>query len=512
MNAAEYAGPFAFFRRHYNGDYSLGRSYWVNTLLVSLFAPAIGIMLLPWLTEEFPARYGSIGVLLLTIFGVLAWFWAVAGTWASAGKHVQRGGKSGWATVAKVMIVLGALRLFGDIVNILPTLQEHARVASGQQFGPSTKLEMRTDGRSILLSGGVNDGSAEQLDKALQIAPSITTVVLASDGGWIREGKMLAEVIRKRGLNTYVEGSCASACTIAFLAGKDRAAAPVARIGFHASRSIGAVAKAAPEETAELRTIYRGAGLPETFVDQVINTPNDKMWYPSHDVLLSAGVLTRRSLGGETAALSTVVRSKAGLAVDFKKVDLFALLAERSPKDFDAVIEAAWGKTQQGATDAEVTTAARAELTAALPKFLPLASDKTLVAYQSLMQEELEALRDRDPAACVEMAFPSGKPMSILGNLPQELIKRELLLMTNMLREYDSSRSIKPSQQVIEQVAQRAAASMTQEQLLVFSDEDIRRQSRPALSCDAAIAFFAGLNAIPLAERGHAIRVIYAAH
>lgn len=206
-----------------------------------------------------------------------------------------------------------------------------------------------------------------------------------------------------------------------------------------------------------------------------------------------------------------MVRSKAGLAVDFKKVDLFALLAERSPKDFDAVIEAAWGKTQQGATDAEVTTAARAELTAALPKFLPLASDKTLVAYQSLMQEELEALRDRDPAACVEMAFPSGKPMSILGNLPQELIKRELLLMTNMLREYDSSRSIKPSQQVIEQVAQRAAASMTQEQLLVFSDEGIRRQSRPALSCDAAIAFFAGLNAIPLAERGHAIRVIYAA-
>ena len=70
MNAAEYAGPFAFFRRHYNGDYSLGRSYWVNTLLVSLFAPAIGIILLPWLTEEFPARYGSIGVLLLTIFGV----------------------------------------------------------------------------------------------------------------------------------------------------------------------------------------------------------------------------------------------------------------------------------------------------------------------------------------------------------------------------------------------------------------------------------------------------------
>jgi hypothetical protein len=28
-----YFGPFAFFSRHFNGDYSLGRSYWVNTLL-----------------------------------------------------------------------------------------------------------------------------------------------------------------------------------------------------------------------------------------------------------------------------------------------------------------------------------------------------------------------------------------------------------------------------------------------------------------------------------------------
>src|SRR5207247_3250684 len=53
----EYKGPLAFFRRHYNGDYSMARSYWVNTFLVSLFAPAVGLMLLPWLSDNFPARY-----------------------------------------------------------------------------------------------------------------------------------------------------------------------------------------------------------------------------------------------------------------------------------------------------------------------------------------------------------------------------------------------------------------------------------------------------------------------
>lgn len=509
----EYKGPLAFFRRHYNGDYSLARSYWINTFLVSLFAPVLGLILLPWLSENFPARYGSAGFLFITGLGIAAWFWAVSGTWASANKHVHRGGKSGWATAAKFMIVMGVLKTFGDVVNLLPALQDHMRVATGAQPGPSTRLEVRADGRSILLSGGINDGSAEQLDKALEMAPAVTTVVFSSQGGWIREGQMLADVIRKRGLNTYIEGYCASACTIAFLAGRERAAAPSAKIGFHAIRNVGSMAsKPSSEETAQLRAIYQSAGLPDAFMRQVADTPYEKMWHPSLAELLAAGVLTRRSMGGETAAMSTAVRSKDALVTEFKKIDMYAVLAERSPQDFDRVIEAAWRKLQSGATDAEVTTAARAQLTAVLPRFLPLASDETLVAYQALMQEQLEALRERDVKACVEMAFPSGQPMSVVGYLPPELQKRELALMTKMLREADPARGMKPSQQAVERVAQRAAVGMTQEQLVVFSDETARRRSPPLLTCNAAIAFFAGLNRIPAPERGRALRVLYAAN
>ena len=68
-----YQGPFAFFRKHLNGDYSLGRSYWVNTLLITLFAPLLGVLVLPLLSENAPARYASAAVLLLTSLGVAAW-------------------------------------------------------------------------------------------------------------------------------------------------------------------------------------------------------------------------------------------------------------------------------------------------------------------------------------------------------------------------------------------------------------------------------------------------------
>lgn len=208
--------------------------------------------------------------------------------------------------------------------------------------------------------------------------------------------------------------------------------------------------------------------------------------------------------------MSTAVQSKEALVAAFKENELFAVLAERSPKDFDDLMEAAWGKMQQGATDAEVITTTRAQLTAALPRFLPLASDETLVAYQALLQEQLEALRERDVTACVEMAFPSGKSMTIVGALPKELIKREITLMTKMLREADAARGVKPSQQEVERIVLRAAAGMSQEQIEAVSDEAVRRRSPPTLICNAAIKFVAGMNAIPLSERGHALRVLYA--
>lgn len=314
----EYKGPLAFFRRHFNGDYSLARSYWVNTFLVALFAPVLGLMLLPWLSANFPARYGSAGFLFITALGVVVWVWAVSGTWASANKHAQRGGSSRWALAAKGMIVLGVINTLANVINMTPALVEHARVAAGAQPGGTTRLEIRADGRSILLSGGINDGSAEQLDRALEMAPSVTTVVLASEGGWIREGKKLAEVIGKRGLNTYIEQYCVSACTIAFLAGKSRAAAPSAKLGFHASRSVGSMGSD-PDESATIASMYRSAGLPEYFVRKVRDTPYEKIWFPTQEELLAAGVLTRRSTGGETAAMATVMRSKEALAAELKK-------------------------------------------------------------------------------------------------------------------------------------------------------------------------------------------------
>ena len=76
---------------------------------------------------------------------------------------------------------------------------EHVKVAAGHQLGPTFVIEVLADGKSIRLSGGINDGAAKQLSKALELAPAVKTVLLTSTGGWVREGALLAKVIESHG-------------------------------------------------------------------------------------------------------------------------------------------------------------------------------------------------------------------------------------------------------------------------------------------------------------------------
>jgi hypothetical protein len=51
-----------------------------------------------------------------------------------------------------------------------------------------------------------------------------------------------------------------------------------------------------------LQRVYREAGLSDAFVARVSSTPPTEIWYPTIGELLKNGVLTRVSMGGESAA------------------------------------------------------------------------------------------------------------------------------------------------------------------------------------------------------------------
>lgn len=108
LSSASHARRSNFILKHWRGDYSLGFSYWIIGSLLS----AVVIALTAWVgsTDEIrqldPIATGLF-ILSFYTFVVILTLWQFVGVWRSAEKHTQRGGKAGWAALAKVMVVLG---------------------------------------------------------------------------------------------------------------------------------------------------------------------------------------------------------------------------------------------------------------------------------------------------------------------------------------------------------------------------------------------------------------------
>lgn len=101
----DYQGLSGRICRHYNGDYTLGISYWmVGAFISNMIGGMISILIMMGLTLlSFPVAGFAMGL----TFTYVTLFWTSVGIWRSSEKHVSRGGLIFWALMAKIMIVFG---------------------------------------------------------------------------------------------------------------------------------------------------------------------------------------------------------------------------------------------------------------------------------------------------------------------------------------------------------------------------------------------------------------------
>lgn len=282
-----------FFVKHLKGDYSLVRSYWLHTVMLGWGVAALGGFVLHQIGERYDIRHLSMGILAFEATVLLTWIWSLIGTWMSALKHFFGGGSKFWAAAALLTLTVGVFSTFEEARTLRPFVEEHWETARGQQRKGGFTVRLVDGGRLADFKGRIDEGAALALDQVIADAPKVTTVRLDSPGGWLREGKRMAEVVRRYGLSTRVDDECYSSCTLVLLAGLDRTAGEHAQVGFHRGRPIGGLRnpdEAASDDEAEL---YLQAGLKPVFVKRILETPNDDIWVPTHKELLKAGVLTR---------------------------------------------------------------------------------------------------------------------------------------------------------------------------------------------------------------------------
>ena len=493
----------SYLARHWRGELSLPTSYWINGSLLAGVLPFIALSIL----SEFAKDTWSLRTLALTIFVAIViwlvlWLWSVVGIWRSSNNHVARGGRAIWSSLAKVMVILGCISMAGSLTtNYGPLLKELGLIALGQDPMGDYKITFLSDGKSILVDGVLREGSAKEIEKIMSVAPAVTTLVLSSRGGRLLEAEQLANAVRSRGLNTYVESICASACTYVFLAGKERATTPNAKIGFHTPSFPGMDPSLQKEGTKRMLNIYRLAGLPEQFIQRVASVPTSDMWYPTRNELINAHVITRVSLGGETTASFSSIPSKQELLLGARQVPLFAAIEKRFPEAMAKAIDRAWNVKELGGNDGEIISAMRAVITQDVyPTLIAQADDASLETFAKLVLDEFKAARSVSYDACAKLL--AGQ-LNITQALPKEYSEREQAWLMQALASQGKNNHHRDKRSV--EIAIRAILSRMPPKLVDVAANPKKYQSQPNLTCDMTIAMYDAAFSLPANQKAAAL-------
>lgn len=154
------------------------------------------------------------------------------------------------------------------------------------------RIALGSGGQDIRLAGELTEGAAERLRLLLDTHPGITRIHLTSEGGLVEEGRAIGALIAAHALDAYVPDYCVSACTLAFVRGRNRFVRPESQLGFHAPYEDGPSGETIAVDASDEHTAYLAAGIDAAFVAAALAVPASDIWIPDTGKLLHSGVAT----------------------------------------------------------------------------------------------------------------------------------------------------------------------------------------------------------------------------
>lgn len=284
-----------YFAQHWRGQLSLGVSYWVSGFVSGLLVALVVGIVKP-IQEALSLRLSCGLSMFLFALAIASTVWWLIGVWRSASSHVSRGGRRFWAGVAEAMVVLGFLNISAlTYKTYIPQTIEMLSVIVGDFGLPPYQIRILPGGTDIEFRGGIRAGSARKLERVLAAVPRAQVLQIESPGGRIEEAKRMMKLVRERGLTTYTSEDCESAATLVLVSGQQRVIGANAKVGFHAGSLPGITLEQQRGADDLMRSTMQSAGVSAEFIEKVLATPSDQMWYPSFDEMIRNGVVTARS-------------------------------------------------------------------------------------------------------------------------------------------------------------------------------------------------------------------------
>jgi len=288
-----------YIRSHWRGEQSLFWSFWVNLAALRLLILLVEQFTHPPFTNQSMAAIVATFLYTL-IFQLIVCVWQVRGIIKACDRYMASIGFYSRVLLAQIgmvasifltlFFVLGAFQsLFED-----PSAMYKNRYKKGPPLLGEYSLTIVDDGRRIHMEGDFNIGLTKDLRALLEKHSNIKGVVLNSSGGRVTEGRGVAKLIKKYGLDTFVFDVCKSACMTAFIGGTVRNIGVNGRLGFH-QFTMDSIQKTPYLDPVEEQKVdlafYTAQKLDPEFLKKIFQTSHTDIWFPSTEELLAAGVV-----------------------------------------------------------------------------------------------------------------------------------------------------------------------------------------------------------------------------
>jgi len=290
------ASKRGYFSRHWHGELSLAKSYWINFWLLSIVLTVLLVFWIAFSINENPVFFSRIVLVITAIIYLVIYPWQIIGLWRSATNTTANTGKTFWPRIVKFLVIMGVLGSFSSEMQDkewYKQLYYDAFILSkAKNYDVSVKEGI------ITINGDFDYGISDQVEKILKNNQSIEFVTLNSDGGLLYEARKLSKLILLNSLNTHTNEGCRSACTIAYISGNKRYIYKDADLGFHQysiARPNARVDKLTLldliNDQQEDAQFFQKRGVSKIFTDQMYKYEADDMWHPPVSNLKRYGVI-----------------------------------------------------------------------------------------------------------------------------------------------------------------------------------------------------------------------------
>ncbi|MFM8743652.1 MAG: GYF domain-containing protein, partial [Cytophagales bacterium] len=413
-----------YFTRHWFGELSLAKSYWLSNILSILIVlvltfgfSVVDFSTYPRTASGFMFFYWAV-ILFLSI-------WYFVGLMRSASAYNKKFHGRWWGYIAQMFGVLGALSSVGTFINVgIPQLKSSVEIFRSASQDAQYSLRVLRDSTELEISGRLDFGVSREFQKMLDVYPTITTIHLGSIGGRMVEANLIAEEIIKRGLDTYIAANCESACVEIFVAGRNRLISETSQVGLHRPDIPGAEPSEYEAERKRMASYFVSRGVDPSVVDRAFATDFADMWYPTHAELFSSGIATAYAGDNDVGISIGAGASTSEIVSSLENDPLYRAIKAVYPIEYEQLLKTVSDGVLKGKTIAEVRALTTPVVSKLYERSMPRASFDALLSFYKLQYAQANSLYEDSPKKCV--AFLSGDVGGFeYGDIPVELKRND---------------------------------------------------------------------------------------